>query len=174
MDVIAITETSEKEDIGFLNNVEIEGYDIYQTASKTTKGGTAIYVDKRFDTVERCDLHTNNVEFETTWIEIKNKFSKNIVCRSVHRHPHNNFVEFFQYLELCLTSLAKENKEIYMCGNFNFDLLKTDTDQNTQHFFNLLCSYGLLPHILQPTRVTVNTASVIDNIFSNNLQDDIM
>ena len=52
MDVIAITETSEKEDIGFLNNVEIEGYDIYQTASETTKGGTAIYVDKRFDTVE--------------------------------------------------------------------------------------------------------------------------
>ena len=40
-------------------------------------------------------------------------------------------------------------------------------------FFNLLCSYGLLPHILQPTRVTENTATVIDNIFSNNLQDDM-
>ena len=26
----------------------------------------------------------------------------------------------------------------------------------------------------QPTRVTVNTASIIDNIFSNNLQDDII
>ena len=62
----------------------------------------------------------------------------------------------------------------YICGDFNFDLLKTDTDHNTQHFFNLLCSYGLLPHILQPTRVTVNTASVIDNIFNNNLQDDII
>ena len=61
----------------------------------------------------------------------------------------------------------------YICGDFNFDLLKTDTDHSTQHFFNLLCSYGLLPHILQPTRVTENTASVIDNIFSNNLQDDI-
>ena len=43
-----------------------------------------IYVDKRFDTVERCDLNTNNVEFETTWIESKNKFSKNIVCGSVY------------------------------------------------------------------------------------------
>ena len=39
---------------------------------------------------------------------------------------------------------------------------------------NLLCSYGLLPHILQPTRVTDNTATVIDNIFSNNLQDNII
>ena len=31
-----------------------------------------------------------------------------------------------------------------------------------------------LPHILQPTRVTEHTATVIDNIFSNNLQDDIL
>ena len=32
----------------------------------------------------------------------------------------------------------------------------------------------MLPHILQPTGVTENTATVIDNIFSNNLQDDII
>ena len=83
-------------------------------------------------------------------------------------------LNFFNIWNYCLISLAKENKEIYICGDFNFDLLKTDTNHNTQHFFNLLCSYGLLPHILQPTRVTVNTVSVIDNIFSNNLQDDII
>ena len=51
-------------------------------------------------------------------------------------------------------TLANENKEIYICGDFNFGLLKIDNDPCTQHFFNLLCSYGLLPHILQPTRVT--------------------
>ena len=32
----------------------------------------------------------------------------------------------------------------------------------------------MLPLILQPTRVTENTATVIDNIFSNNLRDDII
>ena len=61
-----------------------------------------------------------------------------------------------------------------MCGDFNFDLLQIDTDNFTQYFFNLLCSYGLLPHILQPTRVTENTATVIDNIFNNNIHDDIV
>ena len=30
-----------------------------------------------------------------------------------------------------------------------------------------------MPHILQPTRVTENTATVIDNIFSNNIEDEI-
>ena len=37
MDVIAITETSEKEETGFLTNVEIEGYDLYHTSTKTAK-----------------------------------------------------------------------------------------------------------------------------------------
>ena len=44
------------------------------------------------------------------------------------RHPHNNHVEFFQYLDGCLDKLAKENKELYLCGDFNFDLLKIGTD----------------------------------------------
>ena len=30
-----------------------------------------------------------------------------------------------------------------------------------------------MTHILQPTRVTENTATVIDNIFSNNIEDEI-
>ena len=71
-----------------------------------------------------------------------------------------------------MNQVAKGNKELYICGDFNFDLLKVDSNHNTQHF-NLLCSYGFLPHILQPTRVTDNTATVIDNIFSNNIRDNI-
>ena len=71
-----------------------------------------------------------------------------------------------------MTQVVKKNKELYICGDFNFDLLKIDSD-NTQRFFNILCSYGFLPHILQPTRVTENTVTVIDNIFSNNIKDNI-
>ena len=61
----------------------------------------------------------------------------------------------------------------YVCGDFNLNLLKIESDHNCQHSFNPLSSYGFLPHILQPTRVTENTATVIDNIFSNNIQDNI-
>ena len=51
---------------------------------KTSKG---IYVNKRYVSLERCDPNIKNVEFETMWIEIKNKNSKNIVCGNVYRHP---------------------------------------------------------------------------------------
>ena len=151
----------------------MEGYELFHTPSKISKGGTAVYVNNCFDSLVRNDIKINTDEFGSTWVEIKNKKSKNILVGCIYRHPHNNFKECFQYLDETLSKLVKENKEVYHCGDFNFDLSKIDTDHLTQHFFNLLCCYGFMPHILQPTRVTENTATVIDNIFSNNIEDEI-
>ena len=80
------------------------------TQPPTHKGGTAIYVNKNFDMIERSDLNSNSLEYESTWIEIKNKRSKNIVIASIYRHPHNNFKDFFQYLEKC----SRKQRFIYM------------------------------------------------------------
>ena len=79
LDVLAITETSEKEEIGFLTNVELEGHELFRTPSKTSKRETAVYVNKSFDSLERNDIKINTDEFESTWVEIKNKKSKNIL-----------------------------------------------------------------------------------------------
>ena len=80
IDILAITETSEKEYRGFVSHVEIEGYEKYHTASESAKGVKPIfYVFKNLDKIEWCDLNISNLEFETTWIEIKNKNSKNIM-----------------------------------------------------------------------------------------------
>ena len=35
-------------------------------------------------------------------------------------------------------------------------------------------SYGLLPQITQPTRVIGNTATIVDNIFTNNMDNKIL
>ena len=76
MDVIELTEASEKEDVDFLSNIVIDEYMYYHTPSKTSKGDTAIYVNKDFDSLKRSVLEINTVEFESTWIEIKNKVVK--------------------------------------------------------------------------------------------------
>ena len=119
--------------------------DVYHTSMKTSKGGTAIYVNKIYVSLECCDLNIRNVEFETTRIEIQNKTSKNIVCGNIYRHPHNNCDDIFQYLETCLTNLAKENKEVYNCGDFNFDLLKVDTEHVIQHFLTYFAAMVFYP-----------------------------
>ena len=63
--------------------------------------------------IERSDLNSNCLEYESMWIEIKNKRSKNIVIASIYRHPHDNFKDFFQCLEKCLSVVAQE-KDLYM------------------------------------------------------------
>ena len=84
-DLLTITETSEKNSYGnFINNVNIEGYALFSTPSLSNKGGTAIYVKEHFDAFERTDLKAFNNLFETTWIEIKNRKSKNIVCGTIY------------------------------------------------------------------------------------------
>ena len=72
------------------------------------------------------------------WIEIKNnKNSKNIICGCLYRHPHYDLSEFLQYLKKCLKIIAKENKEVYICGDFNIDLLKTESINSNQEYYNL-------------------------------------
>ena len=38
----------------------------------------------------------------------------------------------------------------------------------------MITSFGYLPHIIHPTRITEYTSTIIDNIYSNNLEDEII
>ena len=38
----------------------------------------------------------------------------------------------------------------------------------------MVTSFGYLPYIVHPTRFTENTSTVNDNIYSNNLEDEII
>ena len=54
-------------------------------------------------------------------------------------------------------------------GDFNVDLVKYSSDLNTSIFYDLLSSHNFRPLVLQPTRVTSKTTSLIDNIFINDV-----
>ena len=113
MDVIAITETSENKDHSFIKNVEMEGYKLFSTPTNSAKGGTALYAKENFDVFERTELKTQNSLLESTWIEIKNKNSKNIVCGCIYRHPKklkSDLNEFNKYIDSTLKKLVDEKK----------------------------------------------------------------
>ena len=58
-----------------------------------------------------------------------------------------------------------------MCGDFNVDLpLKYSCHDATNNFIDQLYSYGLHPLIMRPTRITKESAKIIYNIFTNELQ----
>ena len=63
--------------------------------------------------------------------------------------------------------IKEENKIAYLMGDFNIDLLKVNLHAKTNEFVNDVISRGFLPKITRPTRITPHTATLIDNIYSN-------
>ena len=52
-------------------------------------------------------------------------------------------------------------------GDFNVDLLKHMSNNHSQVFLNVLLSNGFYPKIDRPIRITVSSATLIDNIITN-------
>ena len=52
-------------------------------------------------------------------------------------------------------------------GDFNINLLNYDSHTPTFDFMNILLSNNCLPCITLPTRISNNSATIIDNIFTN-------
>ena len=59
-------------------------------------------------------------------------------------------------------------------GDFNIDLLKTENHNPTNDIFYLMTSNGLYPLISKPTRITSHSATLIDNIFTNCIDSEII
>ena len=57
--------------------------------------------------------------------------------------------------------------------DLNIDLLKHEHHSNTKNFLDLMYSLGFYPLIDKPTRITDISATLIDNIFTNELQHTI-
>jgi hypothetical protein len=54
-------------------------------------------------------------------------------------------------------------------GDFNLDLLKFEQHEKTNELLTELLTFGLLPLIIKPTRITSHSATIIDHIYTNKL-----
>ena len=46
-----------------------------------------------------------------------------------------------------MEKLSFENKELYLLGNYNIDLLQTDVDVSIDEYYNIISSNFLVPRI---------------------------
>ena len=93
---------------------------------------------------------------------------KNIIVTNMYRPPAGNFKQFKKLLKHHLASTC--NKNLYITGDFNTDLL-SETELDGTHFLNTLFQYNILPLINKPTRITRSSETLIDNILTNNFKD---
>ena len=83
----------------------------------------------------------------------------------MYKPPAANFENFKQIHKTYLTEV--NNRDVYLTGDFNINLLQYNTENNTNHFVNTLLQNNLLPLINSPTRNTGSSETLIDNIFTN-------
>ena len=58
--------------------------------------------------------------------------------------------------------------------DFNIDLLKYDANADSVAFLDTTDTNFVLPSATTPTRVTTHWKSLIDNIFLNNIESDLI
>lgn len=72
------------------------------------------------------------------------------------------------------TFSKKGNKAVFICGDFNIDLLNPNHHKTTGEFINTMYSTSLFPEITRLSRITSHCATLIDNIFSNDIDNRII
>ena len=77
----------------------------------------------------------------------------------------DRFIDEFTNL---LTVIDSKSLKAYICGDYNLNLLKINSDTRFNMLFKNLTSLGFFPKITLPTRISRNASILIDNIFTNN------
>ena len=175
-DILGITKSRLKTGNQPINNIDLKGYVVESTPTDASCGGALLYINKNINYKLRKDLKIHkSKEVESIFIEIINKKERNTIIRCIYRHPCMDTREFNDtFLQNNLEKLSYENKDIILMGNFNIDILKYDTNNNSTAFLDMMHENFLLPYISSPTRVTPRSQTLIDNIFSNITEDEII
>ena len=91
----------------------------------------------------------------------------------IYKHPGLTTRDFkFNFLQPLIDKLGIENKNIVLLGDFNVDLLHYESNNPTREFLDLMFSASLTPKVTIPTCLTVHSKTLIDNIFTNSVEEN--
>ena len=125
-------------------------YVLEHVPTPLASGGAGVFVDQsiNYNVLEK----TSNEAFRVLWVEISFVNHKNIVCGIIY-DQHNSPDYFLTYLDKTIEILVSDDKDVYITGDFNIDLLKCESSQISQDFLLSLRSSYLIPTLDKATRV---------------------
>lgn len=93
-----------------------------------------------------------------------------ILC--LYRPPSGNFNNFIAVLSDILSSMHDmKYGPVYVFGDFNLDVMKSN--DNVSEFINSMYAFSPFPLITKSTRVTNTSATLIDHIWSTQIEDNV-
>ena len=170
-DCIALTETWLKHDSD--NTYTLSGYKaVNRTRKNRQGGGVSILLKEGISYKIKENLCIMNNYIECVFIEAR--MSKKVLIGTIYRPPDKKIKDFNLHLLSILETVSKLHLPCYLLGDVNISLLNHATHSETGNYLDSLYSNSFVPLINRPTRVTNNSASLIDHIFTNNLSPDIL
>jgi len=154
---------------GLENSRNLDGYScFFDNRNGGIGGGVAIFA--RNDCLKKIQIMPKLINCtESILLECQLSNSISITVFQVYKPPNlrnNTFNDEFRH---ALDYLSSKNKTVFVCGDFNYDLLDMSQNSQTLEFFSSFTSAGFLPLISKPTRAQDASATLIDNIYCNNL-----
>ena len=135
-------------------------------------GGVFLLISDVFMHSELTELCMVSDYIECIFIKIMHN-DLSYVIGVMYRPPNSNIVMFNKKLNDILSQIS--HMPCYKIGDYNIDLQKHDNHLQTEQFLDVMHSNSSIPVIYKPTRETNNTATLIDNIFTNNYcVDDLL
>ena len=170
-DFLALTETNIYE--SHKNLYRIPGYSSYFNSKYLDKhkgSGVGIYITENFTANPIKELSITTTDIESFFISVCNS-GKPLNFGVIYRPPNGNIKNFYLQFEKILEELScsEGNGNSIVCGDFNVNLLKNDS--NKSKFENIFFSNCFTPTISLATHEKPGCdPSCIDNVFVSNVE----
>ena len=123
---------------------------------------------------ERPDLSYFDEDCETVFIEMEKGHqlqNHNVIIGVIYHSPSQDMSSFNDKMSNIINVVRRENKTCYFLGGYNINIFNYESHAQTAQFVDMMSSNGFLSLITCPSRVTATSATLIDNIFTNNIGD---
>ena len=167
-----------------INNIIIQGFHPPITKAPARKsckgGGIALYINENTcnaDDIEKYefkDIDETSLEGEFLFAKLKcyKNTNRTIIIGGTYRSPSSKPDKYIEKLDNILSGLKRhKNKQILLMGDLNIDLTAYESNLCCQNLINITSNHGLIQIISKPTRVTDHSASLIDHIYTNSIQN---
>ena len=168
---LSIAETWMKANVVHLYN--LPGYkQITSERGNKRGGGISVFVQAHLNCVV-CNVINQfmNGSCECLAVEVvADKACDNLLIVSIYRPPSSDVQLFLQFINNVLDFIMDDRlsrNKVVIAGDFNLNLMNINIDKNVKEFVDAMTTYGFHATIHKPSRVTEQTATLIDNIFIN-------
>ena len=137
---------------------------------KATGTGVAIYVNNSFNSKLIPDASVTHEHMESIFVELSDSKEK-INVGVIYRPPNSKIKDFLEESKNLLKTIPK--CRTYLMGDFNLNLLKSESNSDISSFEDIFMSEGFFPLISLAThcRSLSHQSTCIDNIFTNRIED---